>query len=470
MKKNTYFHDIHEECGIFGIFGHSEAANLTYLGLYALQHRGQEGSGICSSDGTKLYLEKSLGLVAEIFNEKVLKKLPGHIAIGHNRYSTTGSSTLENVQPLMATYSLGSIAIAHNGNLIDIDTLRDRLEKDGAIFQSTSDSEIILHLIARAKSGETKERIANAVRNVSGAFSLLLMRENELIAIRDPYGIRPLSLGVIQDAYVVASETCAFDLIGANYIRDVNPGEMLIINENGLNSIKIFNSVKPAYCVFEFIYFARPDSYIFDHTCVNTIRKELGRQLAREHAVDADIVIPVPDSGVPAALGYAEECGIPFEFGLIRNHYVGRTFIEPKQSIRHFGVKIKLNPVREALKDKRVIVIDDSIVRGTTSKKIVKMIRELGCAKEVHMRISSPPTIGPCFYGIDTPTRQELIASTHKIEEIRKYITADSLGYLSIEGLKKIIPNSDRYCMACFNCNYPLDFQSKRVDQLGLFE
>jgi len=369
MKKNLLLPDIHEECGIFGIFGHSEAANLTYLGLYALQHRGQEGSGICSSDGTKLYLEKSLGLVAEIFNEKVLKNLPGHIAIGHNRYSTTGSSTIENVQPLMATYSLGSIAIAHNGNLVDIENLKNKLEKDGAIFQSTSDSEIILHLIARAKSGELIERIASAVRQISGAFSLLLMTEKELIAIRDPYGIRPLCLGQIKDAYVVASETCAFDLIGATYLRDIEPGEMLIIDENGLNSIKIFNSVKRAYCVFEFIYFARPDSYIFDHICVNTVRKELGRQLAREHGIDADLVIPVPDSGVPAALGYAEESGIPFEFGLIRNHYVGRTFIEPKQSIRHFGVKVKLNPVRDALKGKKVVVIDDSIVRGTTSKK-----------------------------------------------------------------------------------------------------
>ena len=470
MKKTLLLPDIHEECGIFGIFGHSESANLTYLGLYALQHRGQEGSGICSSDGTKLHLEKSLGLVAEIFNEKVLKNLPGHIAIGHNRYSTTGSSTIENVQPLMATYSLGSIAIAHNGNLVDIENLKNKLEKDGAIFQSTSDSEIILHLIARAKSGELIERIASAVRQISGAFSLLLMTEKELIAIRDPYGIRPLCLGQIKDAYVVASETCAFDLIGATYLRDIEPGEMLIIDENGLNSIKIFNSVKRAYCVFEFIYFARPDSYIFDHICVNTVRKELGRQLAREHGIDADLVIPVPDSGVPAALGYAEESGIPFEFGLIRNHYVGRTFIEPKQSIRHFGVKVKLNPVRDALKGKKVVVIDDSIVRGTTSKKIVKMIKELGGAKEVHLRISSPPTIGPCFYGIDTPTRQELIASSHKIEEIKKYTTADTLGYLSIEGLKKIVPNSDLYCMACFNCKYPIEFQSKKINQIELFE
>ena len=469
MKYIELVPDIHEECGVVGIYGHPEAANIAYLGLYALQHRGQEGAGICTSDGTKLYLEKSLGLVAEIFNEKILKKLAGHIAIGHNRYSTTGSSIIENVQPLVATYSLGSIAIAHNGNLIEVENIKNKLEQDGAIFQSTSDSEIILHLIARAKNGGTHERIANAVKQISGAFSLLLMTEKDLIAIRDPYGIRPFCLGKVQDAYVIASETCAFDLIGAEYIRDIEPGEMLIINEEGLNSIKIFNAHRKAHCIFEFIYFARPDSYIFDHVCVNTVRKELGRQLAREHAVDADLVIPVPDSGVPAALGYAEESQIPFEFGLIRNHYVGRTFIEPKQSIRHFGVKIKLNPVREILKGKKVVVIDDSIVRGTTSKKIVKMIREVGGAKEVHMRISSPPTIGPCFYGIDTPTRQELIASTHKIEEIRKYITADSLGYLSIEGLKKIIPNSEFYCMACFNCKYPIEFQSKKANQLELF-
>lgn len=470
MNKNRLFYDIHEKCGIVGVFGHPEAANLTYLGLYALQHRGQEGAGICSSDETKLYLEKSLGLVAEIFNEKVLRNLPGHIAIGHNRYSTTGSSTIENVQPLMATYSLGSIAIAHNGNLIDIDRLRNKLEREGAIFQSTSDSEIILHLIARAQNGDIYERIASALTKISGAFSLLLMTEKDLISVRDPYGVRPLSLGQMKDAYVVASETCAFDLIGATYIRDIEPGEMLIINKEGIKSMKIFNSVKRAHCVFEFIYFARPDSYIFDHICVNTVRKELGRQLAREQPVDADIVIPVPDSGVPAALGYAEESGIPFEFGLIRNHYVGRTFIEPKQSIRHFGVKIKLNPVRDLLNGKRVVVIDDSIVRGTTSKKIVKMIREVGGAKEVHMKISSPPTIGPCFYGIDTPTRQELIASSHKIEEIRKYITADSLGYLSIEGLKKIIPDPDSYCMACFTCKYPIEFELGKITQMELFK
>ncbi|HEX8949416.1 MAG TPA: amidophosphoribosyltransferase, partial [Dissulfurispiraceae bacterium] len=388
------FHDIHEECGIFGVYDHPEAANLTYLGLYALQHRGQEGAGICSSDGRSLFLEKSIGLVADIFSEKRLKRLPGNIAIGHNRYSTAGGGGLKNVQPLVANYSLGTIAVAHNGNLVNAELLRGKLEAEGAIFQSTSDSEVILHLIARSKNEDPYERIAEALRKVSGAFSLLFLREDEIIAVRDPFGVRPLSLGKVDGAYVIASETCAFDLIGAEYERDVEPGEMIVINRNGLRSIKTLQGPRKAFCIFEFIYFARPDSYIFNHICVNSKRKELGRQLARESMVGADIVIPVPDSGVPAAIGFAEEAGVPFDFGLIRNHYIGRTFIEPKQSIRHFGVKIKLNPVRDLLQGKRVVVVDDSIVRGTTSKKIVKMIREVGGAKEVHMRICSPPTVG----------------------------------------------------------------------------
>jgi len=462
------FHDIHEECGIFGVFGHPEAANLTYLGLYALQHRGQEGAGICSSDGASLHIEKSIGLVADIFSEKRLKRLPGNIAIGHNRYSTAGGGGLKNVQPLMANYALGSIAIAHNGNLVNSEYLKEELETEGAIFQSTSDSEVFLHLIARSKNEDPYERIIEAVRTAAGAFSLLFLRESELIAVRDPLGVRPLSIGMVDGAYVVASETCAFDLIGAEYIRDIEPGEMVVINRNGIQSIPALHSLRKAFCIFEFIYFARPDSYIFNHTCVNTMRKEFGRQLARESMVDADIVIPVPDSGVPAAIGFAEESGIPFDFGLIRNHYVGRTFIEPKQTIRHFGVKIKLNPVRDLLNGKRVMVVDDSIVRGTTSKKIVKMIRELGGAKEVHMRISSPPTVGPCFYGIDTPTRQELIASSHRTEEIRKYITADSLAYLSIEGLKNIVPDSANYCTACFDNNYPIMFPKEKLEQMEL--
>ncbi len=460
------FHDIHEECGVFGIYGHPEAANLTYLGLYALQHRGQEGAGICSSDGRQLYLEKSMGLVADIFSEKRLRRLPGYMAIGHNRYSTAGSSVMKNVQPIVANFALGTLAIAHNGNLVTAPELRTSLEEDGAIFQSSSDSEVIVHLIAHSKGNEFYERVAHSVSQISGSFSLLILREKEMIAIRDPYGVRPLSLGMKDGAYVVASETCAFDLIGATYIRDVEPGEILIINEQGLESLKIFSSHRKAFCVFEFIYFARPDSNIFGGVNVNEMRKEFGRQLARESATDADLVIPVPDSGVPAAIGFSEESGIPFDFGLIRNHYIGRTFIEPKNNIRHFGVKIKLNPVRKLLEGKRLIVIDDSIVRGTTSKKIVKMLREGGGAREVHLKISSPPTIGPCFYGIDTPTRRELIASTHLIEEIKKYVTSDSLSYLSLEGLKKIVPCSQNFCTACFDCDYPIHFPGEHLKQM----
>jgi amidophosphoribosyltransferase len=460
------FHDIHEECGVFGIYGHPEAANLTYLGLYALQHRGQEGAGICSCDGKQLFLEKSMGLVADVFSEKRLKRLPGYMAIGHNRYSTAGSSVLKNVQPIVANFSLGTLAIAHNGNLVSAADLRTVLEEEGAIFQSSSDSEVIVHLIAHAKGNEFYERVAHAISQVSGSFSLIILREKELIAIRDPYGVRPLSLGMKDGAYVIASETCAFDLISATYIRDIEPGEILIINEQGLESMKIFNSQRRAFCIFEFIYFSRPDSNIFGGLNVNEMRKEFGRQLARESKTEADLVIPVPDSGVPAAIGFSEESNIPFDFGLIRNHYVGRTFIEPKNSIRHFGVKIKLNPVRKLLEGKRLIVVDDSIVRGTTSKKIVKMLREGGGAKEVHLKISSPPTIGPCFYGIDTPTRSELIASTHLLEEIRKYVTADSLSYLSIEGLKKIVPDAHNYCTACFDCDYPISFPGEHLKQM----
>ncbi len=466
---NRYLYSIHEECGIFGVYGHPEASNLTYLGLHALQHRGQEGAGISSSDGKQIYTEKAMGLVTDIFTDRRLKRLPGYIAIGHNRYSTTGSSSLKNVQPIVANFSLGTIAIAHNGNLVNADELRTRLEEEGAIFQSSSDSEVIVHLTAHARSDSFKQRLIYALQEISGAFSLLVMREKELIAVRDPYGVRPLCLGKFDGAYVISSETCAFDLIGAEYIRDIEPGEMLIINENGLESIQALTSKRRAFCIFEFIYFARPDSYIFGGINVNEIRKALGRQLARESHIDADLVIPVPDSGMPAAIGYAEEADLPFDLGLIRNHYVGRTFIEPKQSIRHFGVKIKLNPVRKILQGKRIVVVDDSIVRGTTSKKIVKMIREVGGAKEVHMRISSPRTIGPCFYGIDTPTRRELIASSHLVEEIRKYITADSLSYLSVEGLRSCVPNPDDYCYACFTNDYPISFPGEHLLQMELF-
>ena len=459
------FHDIHEECGIFGVHGHPEAANLTYLGLYALQHRGQEGCGICSADGRHLFLEKSRGLVADVFSEKRLKRLPGHIAIGHNRYSTAGSSVLRNVQPLVANFALGALAIAHNGNLVNALELRASLENEGAIFQSSSDSEVIVHLIAHAKGNDFDERVLHALKQINGAFSLLILREKELIAVRDPYGVRPLSLGIKDGAYIVASETCAFDLIGATYLRDIEPGEVFIMGEQGLRSLRL-NSTRNAFCVFEFIYFSRPDSNSFGRVNVNEMRKEFGRQLARESQTEADLVIPVPDSGVPAAIGFSEESKIPFDFGLIRNHYVGRTFIEPQNHIRHFGVKIKLNPVRQLLEGKRLIVVDDSIVRGTTSKKIVKMLREGGGAKEVHLKISSPPTIGPCFYGIDTPTRQELIASSHLIEEIKKYVTADSLAYLSLQGLKRIIPDPHNYCTACFDNQYPISFPGEHLEQM----
>ena len=462
------FEKFHEECGVFGIFGHPDAANLTYLGLYALQHRGQESAGIVSSDGKQLHSVKSMGLVADIFDEEQIKKLPGHMAIGHNRYSTTGDSVAINIQPILVNFALGGLAVAHNGNLVNAGILKDELEAYGSIFQSTMDSEVIVHLIAQSRMATLHERIVDALGHIQGSYSLLLITEDELIAVRDPNGFRPLSLAELDGAYVAASETCAFDLIEATYIRDVAPGAMVVINSKGIHSSFPFKHAEPSHCIFEFIYFARPDSMVFGQN-VYTIRKNFGRQLARETNVPADVVVPVPDSGVPAALGYAEETGIPFDTGLIRNHYVGRTFIEPRQSIRHFGVKIKLNPVKDALKGKRVVVVDDSIVRGTTSKKIIKMIRNAG-ASEIHMRISSPPTTHPCFYGIDTPTRQELIASTHSVEEIRKYITADTIGYISMDGIQKVVPHRMNYCSACFDGEYPVPFPGEKMLQLGLFD
>lgn len=458
-----------EECGIFGIYGHPEAANMAYLGLYSLQHRGQEGAGIVSSDGKQLHIEKAMGLVADIFSTERLSRLPGALAIGHNRYSTAGGSSLKNVQPLLVNYALGGLALSHNGNLTNAGLIRDELEAYGAIFQSTSDTEVIVHLIAQSEAATLPERIVEALSRVEGAYSLLVMNEKTLIGVRDPHGFRPMCLGTLDGAYILASETCALDLIEAEYVRDIEPGELIQIGPNGIESIFPFPKVEPAHCVFEYIYFARPDSMVFGNT-VNGIRKALGRQLARETGVEADVVIPVPDSGVPAALGYAEEARLPYENGLIRNHYVGRTFIEPQQTIRHFGVKIKLNPVREALAGKRVVVVDDSIVRGTTCKKIVKMIRQAG-AKEIHVRISSPPTTHPCFYGIDTPTRQELIASSHSTEEIRRYITADSLGYISLEGVMSVVPKAgNSFCAACFSGRYPVQFPWEAEVQLGLFD
>ncbi|MCS6896883.1 MAG: amidophosphoribosyltransferase, partial [Nitrospira sp.] len=448
----------HDECAVFGVFGHEEAANLTYLGLYALQHRGQEASGIVSGDGEQFFVHKGLGLVADLYDKSVLDKLPGHMAIGHNRYSTAGGNDLKNVQPLIVNFALGNLALAHNGNLINAQVLRNELEAYGAIFQSTSDSEVIIHLIAHSKADSFLARVIDALTRVRGAFSIVLLTDHGLIAARDPYGLRPLCLGRLRSSWVVASETCAFDLLDAEYVREIEPGELIMISDQGVESYRPFPAANPAMCVFEYVYFARPDSRIFGGEAVYAVRKAMGRQLAQESWVPADIVIPVPDSGVPAALGYAEGGGIRFETGLIRNHYVGRTFIEPEQSIRHFGVKVKLNAVSEVLRGKRVVVVDDSLVRGTTSRKIVKMIRQAG-AREVHMRISSPPIISPCFYGIDTPTKKELVASDHSREEIRKYITADSLAYLSIEGMLKAAPGSShQYCTACFTERYPIPF------------
>ncbi len=460
-----------EECGIFGVYGHPEASNLTYLGLYALQHRGQESCGIVSSDGGGLYAHKRMGLVADVFgNPEIFKKLPGTSAIGHVRYSTAGASVEKNVQPIMVDYSRGSIAVAHNGNLVNAQILKAELEAYGSIFQTTMDTEIIIHLLAISRTNSLVDRIVDSLNRIKGAYCLLFLTESRMIAVRDPNGFRPLCLGKLGDGWVVASESCALDLIEAEFVREIEPGEMIVCTRDGaIESLFPFKKVTPTPCIFEFVYFARPDSYIFGKN-VYMARKELGRQLAREYPIEADVVIAVPDSGVPAAMGYAEESGIPFELGLIRNHYVGRTFIEPAQSIRHFGVKIKLNPVRELLKGKRVVVIDDSIVRGTTSRKIVKMVRNAG-ASEVHMRISSPPTSYPCYYGIDTPNRKELISSSHSIEEICRYITADSLGYLSEDGLVSSVGvGGTEFCKACFAGDYPVAFP-KPVDkpQMGLF-
>ncbi len=442
-------------CGIFGIFNHFEASNHTYLGLYALQHRGQESAGIVSSDGTKLHHYRQMGLVSEIFNRDILKRLSGKGAIGHVRYSTAGSSELKNAQPFVADYALGSIAIAHNGNLTNAFLIRSELESSGSIFQSNMDTEVIVHLIARSKEKAFVERTIHALSQVEGAYSLLFLTEKEMVAVRDPFGFRPLLLGQLKDAPVIASETCAFDLIGAQFLREIEPGEILLINENGIKSFRPFPSKPHHQCIFEFIYFARPDSFIFNRN-VYEVRKSLGIQLAKESPAEVDMVVPIPDSGIPATLGYASESKFPFEMGMIRNHYVGRTFIEPEQSIRHFGVKIKLNPVKGLMKGKRIVTVDDSIVRATTSRKINRMFRTAG-VKEIHVRISSPPITHPCFFGIDTPKRSELIASSHTIKEIQKYINASSLNYLSLEGLRKCMEGqAEQFCYSCFTGDYPL--------------
>ncbi len=460
-----------EECGVVGIYGHTEAANLAYLALYALQHRGQESAGIAAADGGSLHLEKGMGLVADVFSEARLRRLKGALAIGHVRYSTAGTSQLKNAQPLVADCLRGQIALAHNGNLTNAERIRHELEAQGSIFSSTTDSEVIVHLIARSRESSLLDASVEALSQIRGAFSLVIMNDTELLGVRDPYGFRPLSLGKLGDSWILASESCAFDLVEATFVRDVEPGECIRINEDGVQSFFPFPPAPKSQCIFEYVYFSRPDSILFGRS-VAGIRRELGRQLAREYPVDADIVIPVPDSGVPAALGFAEEAHLPFEHGLIRNHYVGRTFIEPKQAIRHFGVKIKLNAIHEVLEGKRVVVVDDSIVRGTTSRKIVSMIRTAG-ASEVHVRISSPPTIAPCYYGIDTPTRKELIASTHDTEEIRRYLHADTLGYLSLVGLQQAAGKENQgttgFCHACFTGSYPIPFIEEDREQLCLF-
>jgi amidophosphoribosyltransferase len=459
----------HDECGLFGVWNHAEAANVAYLGLYALQHRGQESAGIASTDGNHFQVEKAMGWVADVFSRERLKRLPGHRAIGHVRYSTAGSSNLRNAQPITGTTVHGPVAIAHNGNLVNAEALREELEKDGAVFQSSSDTEVILHLLARSEGATLAEQLARALTRVRGAYTLLLLTPDSMIGVRDPSGFRPLTLGRLGEAWVLASETCALDLMEAKVERDVEPGEILVVDGRGLTSLRPFRPAGRLQCVFEYVYFARPDSVLWGRN-VHTVRKAFGRQLAREYPVSADIVIPVPDSGTSAALGYSEEAAIPYEMGLIRNHYVGRTFIEPKQGIRHFGVKVKLNPMREMLADRRVVVVDDSIVRGTTSRKIVRMIRSAG-AKEVHVRISSPPIQWPCYYGIDTPTRKELIGSSHSPEEIRRYLGADSLGYLSLDGMLKATgADPSSFCHACFTGNYRVGIEPEQTPQLPLFE
>ena len=464
-------------CGIFGIANHPEAAQMAYLGLYALQHRGQESCGISSSDGEQVFTHKSMGHVADVFTEDVFKKLKGAAAIGHTRYSTAGDSSEGNAQPIVVNCAHGTVALVHNGNLINAHTLRADLEQDGALFQSTSDTEVILHLIARSQTGDLLAAIGETMTRIQGAFSLLLLTENTLVGVRDPNGFRPLNLGTLNGTYVMASETCAFDLIGAKYLREVEPGEIVLIRGGELKSVRFPQAARLSKCIFEHVYFSRPDSIVFGRT-VQQSRDIMGKILAQEHPVAADLVVPVPDSGVAAAVGYAQGSGIPFAFALIRNHYVGRTFIEPRTKIRHFGAKVKYNAIRHLLEGKRVILIDDSIVRGTTSRKIVKMVRAAG-ASEVHMRITCPPTISPCFYGVDTPTKKELIASSHTVEEIGKYIEADSLAFLSMEGTLKSVgssPEKNEFCTACYTGEYPLEFADMFPDakagdrQLDLWE
>ena len=454
------FDKLHEECGIFAIYGHPEAANLSHLGLHALQHRGQESAGIASSDGKEVYCHKSMGHVAEIFTASVLNGLPGYMAIGHTRYSTAGDTALLNAQPFSVDCNKGPIAVAHNGNITNAAEVRAELELNGSIFQATSDTEVILHLMARSNQKGASAALREALLQIEGAFSLVVMSHDRIIVARDPNGFRPLAIGRMNlrsgPVYVFASETCAFDLIDAQYIGDVEPGELVMAGPEGLTREFYTVPQKRAQCVFEHVYFSRPDSIVFGRA-VQTSRESMGRLLSTEMPVAADVVVPIPDSGVAAALGYSHASGISFAHGLIRNHYVGRTFIEPSQAIRDFGVRLKLNPVREVLKGKSVILVDDSLVRGTTSQKIVRMVRNAG-AREVHVRISCPPTMSPCFYGVDTPTKRELIAANQSIEEIRQFIGADTLAYLSLENLgKAVVDDDESYCYACYTGRYPTE-------------
>ena len=461
------FDKFKDECGVFGIFGHPEASNLTYLGLYALQHRGQESAGIAASDGTHVRHSKAMGYVNDAFDADALAMLPGHLAIGHVRYSTAGESKVCNAQPIVVDSVHGQFAICHNGNLVNAGELKDLLVREGAIFQTNSDTEVVVHLFARSREDGAEAAIIDAISQVRGAFSFVMMTKDKVIGARDPHGFRPLVLGKLGETWVICSETCALDLIGASYVRDVEPGEVVIASKNGLKSVKPYAPAPSSQCVFEHVYFARPDSYVFGES-VNEVRTDLGRRLAREAPIDADVIVPIPDSGVCAAVGYAEASGVPMRMGLIRNHYVGRTFIQPQQSIRHFGVKVKLNPVRSIIEGKRVVLVDDSIVRGTTSRKIVRMVRSAG-AREVHMRISCPPTISPCFYGVDTPRRSELIAATHTLEEIRKYLDADSVAYLSLEGLTGAVKGgTSKYCTSCYTGVYPVAFPRDEAAYLQL--
>ncbi len=450
----------HDECGVVGVFGHSEAANLTYLGLHALQHRGQESAGIAAVDGSGTRVHTGMGLVHDVFDQPTLARLPGDVSIGHVRYSTAGASHIKNAQPMLVEHDGTFLACAHNGNLTNVDELRARLTARGAVFQTSTDTELLVHLYAHAPPGPPADRVVHALRQVRGAYSALFLVGDTLIAARDPHGFRPLCLGILKRAHVFASEPTAFDLITAEFLREVEPGEVIVVERQGMRSLRPFEKAPARMCVFEYVYFARPDSALGGRS-VYSARRDMGKALARESPVPADVVIAVPDSGVPAAIGFAEQSGVPFQMGLIRSHYVGRTFIEPQQSIRHFGVRLKLNPVREVLVGRRVVVVDDSIVRGTTSRKIVKMLRDAG-AREIHVRVSSPPTEWPCFYGIDTPHRGELIAASHSVEEIARYLTADSLSYLSLGGMRVAVgypeKTGDGFCEACFTGDYPVAF------------